>query len=43
MYPVGIWALVPSVSIELRFAFQIHSAEESSDGTDVEQFMHPVG
>ena len=31
------------MSNELRFAFQIHSAEESSDGTDVEQFMHPVG
>ena len=27
----------------LRFAFQIHSAEESSDGTDIEQFMHLVG
>ena len=31
------------MSHELTFAFQIHSEEESSNGTDVEHFMHPVG
>ena len=28
---------------ELTFAFQICSDEESSNGTNVEHFMHPVG
>ena len=31
------------LSNELTSAFQIHSNEESSEGTDVEHFMHPVG
>ena len=31
------------LSHELTFAFQIRSEEESSDGTDVEHFMYPVG
>ena len=31
------------LSHELTFTFQICSDEESSDGTDVEHFMHPVG
>ena len=28
---------------ELTSAFQIQTEEESSDGTDIEHFMHPVG
>ena len=28
---------------ELTSTFQIHSDEESSDGTNIEHFMHPVG
>ena len=31
------------LSYELTFAFQICSDEESSVGTDVEHYMHPVG
>ena len=31
------------LSNELTSAFQICSDEESSDGTDIERFMHPVG
>ena len=31
------------LSHELTFAFQIHSDEESSDGSNVEHFTHPVG
>ena len=31
------------LSHELTFAFQIHSDKESSDGTDIEHYMHPVG
>ena len=31
------------LSHKLTSAFQIHSDEESSDGTDVEHFMHLVG
>ena len=28
---------------KLTSAFQVQSEEESSDGTDIEHFMHPVG
>ena len=31
------------LSHELTLAFQIRSDEESSDGTDIEHYMHPVG
>ena len=31
------------LSHELTFAFQIRSNKESSDGTDIEHYMHPVG
>ena len=31
------------LSHELTSAFQIRSDEESSDGTDIEHYMHPVG
>ena len=35
MYPVGIWALIPSEENE--------EEEESSAGEDIDEFIRPVG